>query len=93
MHAIEVRCVSGLGNNVRAFRIAAGLSQAKLARLVGCDPSAISRVERSEIAPRDALKLRIAEALGVSVWRLFFQQDDARCARIMHGTEVSQEVR
>ncbi len=44
-----------------------GLSQRKVADLVGVDPISVSRWERGEAWPREATRLRVATVLGVTV--------------------------
>lgn len=54
------------GAKLRAARLAAGLAQADLARLIGVDSTQISRWERDKVAPgADALK-KLRAALQVS---------------------------
>ncbi len=64
-----------LGNNVRVFRLAAGESLADLAVAVDWDRSSLTRMERGIRGCPDHIKLRLAQHFGVSVTRLFFQDD------------------
>ena len=57
-------------NNIRAFRKAAGLSQASFAESLCIDPSTVSTWENSRSVP-DSFKVRIAALFGVSVYALF----------------------
>ena len=59
------------GENVAAARRTLGLSQPKLAAAAGCTQQTISSIERGEYAPRDGLKVRLAEALRQDVRQLF----------------------
>lgn len=53
-----------------AARMAAGLTQAKLAQLVGCSQKDISRWENGARNPSAARAVSLANALGVSVSQL-----------------------
>jgi transcriptional regulator with XRE-family HTH domain len=55
-----------LGDNIKAARIAAGLSQQEAASASGVGLAHYGRVERGEIDPRVATLVRIAAGLGVS---------------------------
>lgn len=55
-----------MGQRVRTARIAAGLTQVKLASLAECDPTTISLIERGEVDTSVSLITRIARVLGVS---------------------------
>lgn len=52
------------GHLLRALRIRHGLSQADLARRVGTDQPAISRIERDVVSPSLATLNRLFEAMG-----------------------------
>jgi transcriptional regulator with XRE-family HTH domain len=58
---------------LRAYRERMGLSCNEVARAVGCDPSYISRLERSE---REPPRRRVVEALGL-VLHLGIDEQDA----------------
>ena len=67
-----------IGARIRRAREAKGMSQAKLAALVGVPSQSISAWERGEVVPGAKNILRLAEALGVSVdWLLTGQGRDA----------------
>jgi len=53
-----------LGEYLRLEREAAGLSQRELAKRLGCQQPAISRLEAGGVSPNVATLQRIAEALG-----------------------------
>ncbi len=55
------------GNNVRACRERAGLTQEELARRVGCTQSYISQLEQPDARPTLGTLQKVAEALGCSV--------------------------
>lgn len=57
------------GERIRERRGA--MTQAELARRVGRTQGMISRIEQGTVAVTDELKLRIAQALDVSVGELF----------------------
>lgn len=67
-----------VGANIRRARLAAGLSQGQLARLVDdwTDGSSVSRWERGVTRPLESKLVKLAEVLGVpdSLW--FFQVRD-----------------
>ncbi len=53
-----------LGSTIRRLRLASGLSQAELARLVDLSPSFLSRVEHDKREPTLSVLRRIAEHLN-----------------------------
>lgn len=56
-----------LSRNIRAARLAAGVSQEDLAHEAGMQTAVYSRIERAEVDPRLSSVTRIARALGVSI--------------------------
>ncbi|MEV7140785.1 helix-turn-helix domain-containing protein [Streptomyces tauricus] len=54
-----------LGDNLRAARKAAGLSQERLAELAGMDRQAINRIEQGHQSALYDNLVRIADALGI----------------------------
>lgn len=54
-----------LGEGIRRFRAAAGLSQKEMAARLDVDPSYVSRLERNEREPSIKLLRRIAQELAV----------------------------
>ena len=60
-----------LGENLRAARLAAGLSQEALGEMLGVVSQTVSKWERGESAPDAALLVPLAEALGLSLDSLF----------------------
>jgi transcriptional regulator with XRE-family HTH domain len=61
-----------LGNNIRAKRKVAGLSQAALAEKVGCSNKHISQIENAKNIPSLELVVNIANALNVGVDQLLY---------------------
>jgi transcriptional regulator with XRE-family HTH domain len=61
-----MRPVDQFAANLRARRLAAGLSQEQLSRLTDLHPTEISRLERGVREPRLSTIVRVARALGVS---------------------------
>jgi transcriptional regulator with XRE-family HTH domain len=70
-----------VGRNVRRLRLAAGLSQAELAELMGVDRAYVSGLELGQRNPTILTLWHTARALGVKV-RLFF--DEERPSRKRH---------
>ncbi len=71
-----------LGQRIRNYRTAKGLSQEKLAELSGCHPTYIGQIERGEKNATIESIEKIAAALNVSLSKLFeklgVQEDEAR---------------
>lgn len=59
------------GQAIRARREAAGLSQKQLGDRVGVVQHAVSEWEAGKYAPQDHLRVRLADALGVTVAEIF----------------------
>lgn len=64
------------GRRLREARNRAGLSQSALARELGTIQEQISRWECGIYAPTDAMRPRLAKALGTTVADLFPYPDD-----------------
>lgn len=64
------------GTNIRNQRICKGLTQVKLAAILGVDQTAVSAWERGAKAPTVDNQLAIARALGVDA-RLIFAYPEA----------------
>ena len=60
-----------LGQRIRNYRTAKGLSQEKLAELCGCHPTYVGQIERGEKNATIESVERISSALNVSLSRLF----------------------
>ncbi len=60
-----------LGQRIRNYRTAGGLSQENLAELSGCHPTYIGQIERGEKNATIESIEKIATALNVSLSRLF----------------------
>lgn len=56
--------MQGPGQVIRKARLAAGLSQAELAKRAGTNQSAVSFIERGQRIPDVAIAARIADAVG-----------------------------
>lgn len=61
-----------LGNALRELRGGAGLTQAQLAEAIGVSRKTINTVENGIFVPSSILALRLAQALGVPVERVFW---------------------
>jgi len=66
-----------MGTYLRRLRDQAGLSQRDLARRLGCQQPAISRLEAGEVRPNIATLQRIAEALGLQLELRMVDLDEA----------------
>lgn len=71
---------SSFGRRLRALRLAKGLRQAELARLVGRHQTAIGPYERDEYAPSPDIVERLARALDTSPEYLLFGRHPRRSA-------------
>ncbi len=58
-------------NDVRARRLALGMSVRELARLTGLSPNEVSRIERGLSEPKVRTAFRLADALRSDVRELF----------------------
>ena len=71
-----------LGKRIRNYRTAIGVSQETLAELAGCHPTYIGQIERGEKNPTIESIEKIANALNISLSKLFEQlggcDDEAR---------------
>lgn len=66
-----------IGENIRSFRRAKGLTQYDLGKLCGMADSQIGTYERGEIIPRLETLKRIADGLGVKVEDLRIGTEEA----------------
>lgn len=64
-----------LGSNLKAVRLAAGLTQAELAQMAGVSRKTVNTVENGVFIPSTLLALTLARALGVTVEDLFHLLD------------------
>jgi transcriptional regulator with XRE-family HTH domain len=68
------------GNNLRAARKAAGMSQGALARICGLERQYISKLERGRTDPRVSMLIRLATGLGIPAAELLTETGIApRC--------------
>jgi transcriptional regulator with XRE-family HTH domain len=82
-----------LGGQIRALRIAAGMSAGALARSSGISASLLSRVERGFVSPSVDSLTRIAKGLNVSLARFFsdqHQRSDFSVVRAGQGIVVDR---
>ena len=61
-----------LARKVKSLRLAAGLSQAQLAKRIGTKAPGVARMESGKFAPRLGVLHRVASALGVRL-RIHFE--------------------
>ena len=66
---------SRLTVHIKAKRMAAGLTQLELARLIGVSRKTVNTVENSVFVPSTVVALRLARALGATVDELFAIDD------------------
>lgn len=69
-----------VGQNVKRLRIAAGISQAKLAERMGVDRAYVSGLELGQRNPTVVTLWHVGEALGVKL-RSFFEEEKKRRSR------------
>ena len=55
-----------IGGTIKAYRLMHGLSQKKLAKAVGVDPTTLARWENSRSKPGEGLRKRLAGMFGIS---------------------------
>jgi DNA-binding XRE family transcriptional regulator len=61
-------------NKLEHYRTLKGLSRSELAKAVDIDRTVVWRYEKGLARPRDEVKERISETLGVSIEELFFNK-------------------
>ena len=64
-----------IGRRVKAIRLKKGLTQSGLAKLVGCNPSHISNIERNHVKASVNVIFKIATVLDTTVGNLIFATD------------------
>lgn len=69
-----------LGDRIRRYRLAKGLTQAELAKLAGASQRMINYYEVHGVSPPPELLVKIADALDVSIDELFGRKPPARRA-------------
>ncbi|MEX1243805.1 MAG: helix-turn-helix transcriptional regulator [Thermoanaerobaculia bacterium] len=67
-----------LGDRIRRFRLAKGLTQTDLGKMVGVSQRVITYYEVRGVSPPPDLLVRIADALDVSLDELFGRKSPAR---------------
>lgn len=60
-----------LGERIRAARVRKGLTQSKLANMIGKDQPSLNRVERGKVNPTYVYLLEICEGLEINITELF----------------------
>jgi transcriptional regulator with XRE-family HTH domain len=68
-------CFSWNGSELKRHRLAAGLTQAQLARLVGRSHASVTHYEANFSVPPVQVLLRLSEALQVEPGALFTQEE------------------
>ena len=64
--------------NMRKYRKQAGITQEKLAELCDTEPAYIGQIETGRRCPSLSYVEKIAAALGVAPYRLFYDEKEAR---------------
>jgi len=77
-----------LGDRVRRYRVAKGLTQAELGKLVGASQRMINYYEVHGVSLPPGLIVKIADALGVSIDGLFGHKPPARPAVTLAGENL-----
>ncbi len=72
--------IETLGDRIRRYRLAKGLTQAELAKLVGASQRMINYYEVHGVSPPPDLVVKIADALDASIDELFGRKPRARRA-------------
>lgn len=83
-----------IGIGIKNARLTVGITQAELARRLGITPQAISQYERGEKKPKIETIKKIADALGVSWFRLSHLDDLVATSeeRVLDKEEVYQSI-
>lgn len=83
-----------IGIGIKNARLAVGITQAELAHRLGVTPQAISQYERGEKKPKIETIKKIADALGVSWFRLSHLDDLVATSeeRVWDKEEVYQSI-
>lgn len=76
--------VSGIAERVLAARIAAGLSQTKLAEMANVSQSHLSRLENGQQSPSHLTRSKIEKALGLEVGALTKEKAPTMYGRTMN---------
>lgn len=71
MENAEIEFLKLLGNRVRLFRKALGISQERLAELAGIHPTYVSNIENGKANASIVIYRRVADGLGVPLSQLF----------------------
>ena len=74
--AKEKQDTTGFGERLKALRLAAGLTQEKLAEQIGMRPQHLTRLETGGRTPSWETVLRIAKALNVSLDEFLPQESE-----------------
>jgi len=82
-----------LGQNIKRYRLFAGLDQTVLAKRAGMSAQAISKIERGiENVALDNL-IAIAKALGVTLEELVCQDQEKRIIKIVISRDNAETIR
>lgn len=83
-----------IGIGIKNARLAVGITQAELARRLGVTPQAISQYERGEKKPKIETIKKIADALGVSWFRLSHLNDLVATSeeRVLDKEKIYQSI-
>jgi len=85
----DYHCLMAVMNIVKEAREKKGYNQSELARMVGCHPSAINKIESGDTASLKGITLlKLANALGISPFAIM----SIRSAVQVQGSSVAQEA-
>ena len=82
-----------LGDRIRKFRLAKGLTQTELGKMVGVSQRVITYYEVRGVSPPPDLLVKIADALGVSLDELFGRKSPARRPAAAPGESLRRRRR
>ena len=81
-----------IGNQIKALRLARGVTQETLAEKLGVSAQAVSKWERGATAPDVQLLPSLSAYFGVTIDALFALSDETRMERIQNMIERKSVV-
>jgi transcriptional regulator with XRE-family HTH domain len=77
---------------LREWREKRGLLQDQLAKMVGSSASVISRFETGERGMKIEMQFKLAAALRIKVWQLFFDPDESQIEALLARASPEQRA-